>query len=159
MQWWNNGIWLHPCCLLRAPPLDACQACCRSSAVDEFLYHINSPLLLGAKYFWFTYAISSAEGANFSLTIVVMVQKSNVIRANCLSTPAQFNYSCAVDNYCLAVWDARLMNDIRTCCHLALLHTWLSPRHSPQNNTRSLLSNTWRNLVNISRNIQWLMMS
>lgn len=120
-----------PCGLFQPPPADACQSCCKSTSVDEFLYRINSPLLLTAKYCRFTYAISSAEGANFSLTIVVMVQKSNAIRANCLSTPAQFNYSCAAGNYCLAVWDARLMNDIRTCFHLALLHPCMSfHRHS-----------------------------
>ncbi len=140
--------------------MDACQSCCKSTSVDEVLHRINSPLLLGAKYCWFTYAISSTEGANFSLTIVVMVQKSNAIRANCLSTPAQFNYSCAADNYCLAVWDARLMNDIRTCFHLALLHACTSfHRHSRQNNTRSLLSNTWRNLCTSAKTFQRLIMT
>ena len=136
-----------PCGLSQPPPVDACQSCCKSTSADEFLYRIISPLLLGAKYCWFTYAISSAEGADFSLTIVVMVQKSNAIRGNCLSTPAQFNYSRAADNYCLAVWDARLMNDTGTCFHLALLHASTGfHRHRRQNNTRFLLSNTGRNL-------------
>lgn len=118
----KRSLWFF----IQPPPVDACQSCCKSTSLDEFLYRINSPLLLEAKYCWFTYAISSAEGANFSLTIVVMVQESNAIRANCLSTPAQFNYLCAADNYCLAVWDAWLMNDIRTCLHLALPHACLS---------------------------------
>lgn len=146
-----------PCGLFQSPPVDTCQPCCKSTSVDEFLHRINSPLLLGAKYCWFTYAISSAEGANFSLTIVVMVQKSNAIRGDCLSTPARFNYSCAADNYCLAVWDARLMNDIRTCFHLALLHACMSfHRHRHQNNTRFLSSNkSVCSLECVTRSAKW----
>lgn len=63
-----------------------------------------------------------------------MVQKSNAIKDDCLNTPARFNYACAADNYCLAVWDAWLMNDTITSLHLALLHAcvcfhrWLSKK-------------------------------
>lgn len=135
----DETSWTDPGGPFQPPPVDACQSCCNSTSVDGFLYRINSLLLLGAKYCWFTYAISIAAGVNFRLTIVVMVQKSNAIRADCLSTPTQFNYSRAADNYCLAIWDARLMNDTRTCFHLALLHACTSfHRHSCQNNTRVL---------------------
>lgn len=92
--------------MVQHPRVDDCQSCCKSTSVDKFLYRINAPLLLGAKFGLFTYAISSAGGANFSLTIAVMVQKSNAIRADRLSMPAQFNYLCTADNYYLAVRDA-----------------------------------------------------
>lgn len=119
--------WLTQGCECRKPPVvDACQSFCKSTSLDTFLYCINChllPLFLSeCKYRWFTYAISSAEGANFSLTIVVMVQKSNAIRAHCLRPPAHFNYSRAADNYCLAVSDAWLMGDIMTRSHLVPLH-------------------------------------
>lgn len=108
------------------PRVDACQSCCKSSSLDTFLYCINLHLLplhlSESKYHWFTYAISSAKGANFSLTIVVMVEKSNAIRGHCLSPPTQFNYSRAADTYCPAISDAWLMSGIMARSHLVLLH-------------------------------------
>lgn len=134
-------------CRKPAPPLDRCQSCCKINLIEQHSFIALTPtsslsLLSEWKYHWFTCAISGAEGANFSLTIGVMVQKSNAIRAHCLSPPAQFNYSRAADNYCLAISDAWLMSDIMTRSHLMLPHPcrsfhWL--RKTKACNTRRIL--------------------
>lgn len=80
-----------------------------------------------------------------------MVQKSNAIRDNCLSPSAQFSYSRAADNYCLAISDAWLMSDIMTRSHLVLP----DPGRSFHRLAKTKARNMRRNLLQFARlNVQ-----